>query len=135
MSNSAAANGVRLRGMLGSRAVFGALSTWLSEPNQRVESLVFRMPYRNEFRQLVTIAVPVVIVQVGMMFMGVVDTLMVGHLSANALASAALGNLYFYNVIVIAMGTVMALDPVVSQAVGAKDDAAVTRGVQRGVIL
>ncbi|HEX7937584.1 MAG TPA: MATE family efflux transporter [Gemmatimonadaceae bacterium] len=93
------------------------------------------MPFRGEFRQLVTIAVPVVIVQVGMMFMGVVDTLMVGHVSASALAAAALGNLYFYNVIVVAMGTVMALDPIVSQAVGANDEVAVTRGVQRGVIL
>lgn len=93
------------------------------------------MPPRSEFRPLVTIAVPVVITQVGMMLMGVVDTVMVGHVSANALAAAALGNLYFYNGVVIAMGTLMALDPVVSQAVGAKDDVAITRGVQRGVIL
>ena len=93
------------------------------------------MPSRGEFRQLVTIAVPVVIVQVGMMFMGVMDTLMIGHVSANALASVALGNLYFYNMIVVAMGTLMALDPIVSQAVGAGDDVAVTRGIQRGMIL
>ena len=93
------------------------------------------MPSRDEFRQLLTIAVPVVIVQVGMMFMGVVDTLMIGHVSANALASVALGNLYFHNTVVVAMGTLMALDPIVSQAVGAKDDVAVTRAIQRGVIL
>jgi MATE family multidrug resistance protein len=89
----------------------------------------------GEFRQLATIAVPVVIVQVGLMFMGVVDTLMVGRLNAHALAATALGNLYFYNAIVIAMGTLMSLDPIVSQAVGAKDGAAVTRGIQRGLIL
>jgi MATE family multidrug resistance protein len=90
---------------------------------------------KSEFRQLATIAVPVVIVQVGLMFMGVVDTLMVGRLNAHALAATALGNLYFYNAIVIAMGTLMSLDPIVSQAVGAKDDVAVSRGIQRGVIL
>jgi MATE family multidrug resistance protein len=33
------------------------------------------------------------------------------------------------------MGTLMALDPIVSQAVGAKDDIAITRGVQRGFVL
>src|SRR5258705_9276656 len=69
------------------------------------------------------------------MFMGVVDTLMIGHVSANALAAVALGNLYFYNTIVVAMGTLMVLDPLVSQALGANDDVAVTRAVQRGVLL
>src|SRR6185295_7483738 len=93
------------------------------------------MPARSEFRQLITIAVPVVIVQVGMMLMGTVDTLMIGHVSANALAAVALGNLYFYNAIVVAIGTVMALDPIVSQAVGANDDVSVTRGIQRGLVL
>ena len=41
------------------------------------------------------LAVPVVLAQVGLMLMGVVDTLMVGHVSADALAAVALGNLYF----------------------------------------
>jgi multidrug resistance protein, MATE family len=81
------------------------------------------------------IALPVVAVQVGMMLMGVVDTLMVGHVSANALAAVALGNLFFFNAIVIPMGTLMALDPLVAQAVGARDDIAITRAVQRGMIL
>jgi MATE family multidrug resistance protein len=89
----------------------------------------------SEFRQLITIAVPVVLVQVGMMFMGVVDTLMVGHVSAVALAAVSLGNLYFYNAVVIGMGTLMALDPLVSQAVGARDKAGVTRAIQRGLVL
>ena len=70
-----------------------------------------------------------------MMFMGVVDTLVVGHVSANALAAVAVGNLYFWNAIVIAMGALMVLDPLVSQAVGADDHVAITRAVQRGLIL
>ena len=69
------------------------------------------------------------------MLMGVVDTMMVGHLSARALASVALGNLYFYGCAAFGMGTLMALDPVVAQAVGARDDAAVTRAIQRGLAL
>ncbi len=93
------------------------------------------MSVRDEFRRLVTIAVPVVIVEVGVMFMGVVDTLVVGHVSAGALAAVAIGNLFFYNVAALAIGTVMSIDPVVSQAVGAKDESAVGRAVQRGVII
>ena len=89
----------------------------------------------TEWRALMSIAVPVVVVQVGMMLMGVVDTIIIGHVSAEALASVALGNLYVYNVIVIAMGALMALDPLVAQAVGANDTEGVRRAIQRGLIL
>ena len=89
----------------------------------------------SEWRALVAIAVPVVVVQVGMMLMGVVDTLIIGHLSANALAAVALGNLYVFNVLVVAMGALMALDPIVAQGVGANDHVAVRRAIQRGLIL
>jgi MATE family multidrug resistance protein len=83
----------------------------------------------------VRLAVPVVVVQVGLMTMGVVDTIMVGHLSADALAAVALGNVYFYALAVFAMGTLMVLDPLVAQAVGAGDRPAIARGVQRGALL
>src|SRR3954453_8203915 len=84
---------------------------------------------------MLRLALPVVTVQVGMMTMGVVDTIMVGHISAQALAAVALGNLYFFSLAVFAMGTLMVLDPIVAQAVGAQDEPAISRGVQRGVLL
>jgi MATE family multidrug resistance protein len=74
-------------------------------------------------------------VQVGMMLMGVVDTIMVGHYAAVDLASVALGNLYFFTAVVFPMGLLMSLDPVVSQGVGAGDQAGVGRAVQRGGLL
>ena len=89
----------------------------------------------SELRATISLALPVVLVQIGMMFMGVVDTVMVGHVSARVLAAVALGNLYFFNAIVLANGTLMALDPVIAQAVGAGDMEAVSRAVQRGIIL
>jgi len=91
--------------------------------------------FNLEFRALASLAVPVVLVQVGMMGMGVIDSVMVGHVSARALAAVALGNIYFFNVIVFAMGTLFALDPIVAQAVGAHDERAVERGIQRGLVL
>jgi MATE family multidrug resistance protein len=90
---------------------------------------------RGEARALATLAVPVVIVQVGMMLMGVVDTMMIGRVSATALAAVALGHLYFFIIASFGMGTLMALDPIVSQAMGAGDELAVTRGMQRGIVL
>jgi MATE family multidrug resistance protein len=91
--------------------------------------------WRSETRPVLRLAIPVATVQVGLMLMGVVDTMMVGHLSARALAAVALGNLYFFGCVAFGMGTLMALDPVVAQAVGARDDTAVTRALQRGLAL
>jgi MATE family, multidrug efflux pump len=93
------------------------------------------LPNRADFRALTRLALPVVSVQLGMMLMGVVDTMMVGHLSANALAAVALGNLYFWTISVVGMGTLFALDPIVAQAVGAHDEPAIARGLQRGLLL
>lgn len=89
----------------------------------------------SELRATVALAIPVVVVQLGFMAMGVVDTLIVGRLSARALAAVALGNLYFFNVSILGQGTLMALDPLVAQALGAGDDEGVAHAVQRGVVL
>jgi MATE family multidrug resistance protein len=101
------------------------------------------LPRRGDLRAMVRLALPVVAVQVGMMLMGVVDTVMVGHLATEAspggstlgLAAVALGHLYFFGIGVFGMGTLLVLDPVVAQAVGAGDSAGVARGIQRGVLL
>ena len=89
----------------------------------------------GELRATVSLAIPVVLVQLGFMAMGVVDTLMVGRLSARMLAAVALGNLYFFNVSIFGAGTLMALDPLVAQALGAGDTEAAARAVQRGLVL
>jgi MATE family multidrug resistance protein len=88
-----------------------------------------------ELRALGKLALPIVVIQVGLMFMGVVDTIMVGHVSAAALAAVALGNLYFFAAAIFGMGVLLALDPVVSQAVGAQDEVAIARAVQRGFVI
>lgn len=81
------------------------------------------------------VAAPIVLINLGIQAMGVVDTLMVGRLGGAAIASVALGNFYFFNVAIFGIGLLFALDPVVAQAVGAGDDAAIARGVQRGLVL
>jgi MATE family, multidrug efflux pump len=101
------------------------------------------LPRRAELRAMLRLAVPVVTVQVGLMLMGVVDTVMVGHLAPSVspggatlgLAAVALGHLYFFGIGVFGMGTLLVLDPVVAHAVGAGDAPGVGRGIQRGVML
>jgi MATE family multidrug resistance protein len=93
------------------------------------------LPTMRELADLLRLAVPVVVVQVGIMLMGVVDSIMVGHLSATALAGVALGNMYFMGLAIFGMGVLLALDPLVAQAVGAGDHPAIARALQRGLIL
>jgi MATE family multidrug resistance protein len=94
-----------------------------------------RIPTRTEIRDVARLAAPIVIVQIGLMMMGVVDAAIVGRHSAQGLAAVALGNVYFNSLIALGQGTLMALDPLVAQAVGAKDHAAIERSLQRGIVL
>jgi len=92
-------------------------------------------PSRADIRELFALALPVCAVQLGWMLMGVVDTIMIGRVSAAALAGVALGNVYFFAIAIFGMGTLMALDPIVSQAIGAGDETGVARAVQRASLL
>jgi multidrug resistance protein, MATE family len=94
-----------------------------------------QLPRRAELAAMTRLALPIVLAQVGLMSMGVVDTLMMGRVSAEALAAVALGNLYFVTLTFPATGTLMVLDPLVSQAVGARDAERIALGVQRGLVL
>ena len=94
-----------------------------------------RLPSREELAAMTRLATPIVVAQVGLMSMGVVDTVMVGRVSAAALAAVALGNLYFYTVSTAAAGTLLVLDPIVAQAAGARDAHRIALGVQRGLVL
>jgi MATE family multidrug resistance protein len=89
----------------------------------------------SRIRELLTLALPIVVVQVGLMAMGVVDTIMVGHLSAEALGAVALGTIYFFATSIFGLGTLLALDPIAAQAVGAGDEEGVARAIQRGLVL
>lgn len=81
------------------------------------------------------LAAPIVLINVGLQAMGVVDTLMVGRLGGNAIASVALGNFYFFNVCIFGLGLLGVLDPIIGQAVGAGDHESVARGLQRGIVM
>jgi MATE family multidrug resistance protein len=90
---------------------------------------------RADLSSLLRLAFPIVTVQLGWMLMGAVDTIVVGHVSADAMAAVALGNLLFLAVSLFGMGVLMGLDPVVAQAAGARDPHAIARGAQRGLAL
>ena len=90
---------------------------------------------RQEIRSVVRLATPVAIGQVGMMFMGLVDTMMLGRLSAEALAAGALGNSISIALSIFPMGVLLALDPLVGQAFGAGDPLRVATRFQQGLVV
>jgi MATE family multidrug resistance protein len=98
-------------------------------------SLAQLRPTRGELREMLRLAGPVVFAQVGIMVMGVVDTAMVGRVSPSTIAAVALGHVYWVNLMLPGLGLLLVLDPIISQAVGAKDKEAIARGIQRGIIL
>lgn len=90
---------------------------------------------RAEAVAVAELATPVVLVQLGMMLMGTVDTMMLGRFSELALAAGALGNSFSFGLVSLPMGILMALDPLVAQAHGAGDRPAVAASFKRGLVL
>jgi MATE family multidrug resistance protein len=72
-----------------------------------------------ELRPMVTLAAPVVVAEIGWVAMGLVDTLMVGPLGPEAIGAVGVGSSLFIGVVVFAMGILLGLDTLVSQAYGA----------------
>ena len=91
--------------------------------------------FREELAAAARLAAPVVFVQIGSMLLGVIDTIMLGHLSANALAAGALGHSTNIVLLLFGLGTLAALDPLVAQAYGAREPEAVSAHLQRGMVL
>src|SRR5262245_14524978 len=90
---------------------------------------------RTEFGPMFRLAVPVVLAELGWMTMGVVDTLMVGPLGPAAIGAAGIGTSLFLGICIFAMGLNLGLDPLVSQAFGARRLDDCHRWLAHGVVL
>ncbi len=73
---------------------------------------------RSEFRPMFKLAWPVVLSEIGWMMMGVVDTIMVGRVSPEAIGGVSIGSVLHFTVAVFGMGVLLGLDTLVSQAFG-----------------
>jgi len=72
-----------------------------------------------ELRALLGLAIPVVLSELGWMTMTIVDLIMVGRLSPDAIGAVGLGNAIYYAPSLFGIGLLLGLDTVVSQAWGA----------------
>ena len=91
--------------------------------------------WKPELRDLLKLALPVVLAELGWMLQGVVDVVMVGRLGPTAIAAVALGNALYYPGTLFAFGLLLGLDTVVSQAFGRGDFDACPRALAQGVYI
>ncbi|HWA29617.1 MAG TPA: MATE family efflux transporter [Rhizomicrobium sp.] len=72
-----------------------------------------------EAREMLTLAGPLVLTQLAQMAIMTTDTVMLGHFSAAALASAGIGNVAFFFCWILGCGPVSAVSPVIAHILGA----------------
>ncbi|MCF8473308.1 MAG: MATE family efflux transporter [Emcibacter sp.] len=76
---------------------------------------------KRQFSELVRLSFPIIFQRLGIMTMGVVDTMMVGRYSAQELAYQSIGSVPVASVIVVSIGLMMGTMVLTSNAYGAKD--------------
>lgn len=78
---------------------------------------------RKELAVQLRLATPLAAQQVGLVMMSLVDTAMLGRYHPDALAGAGIGNGLTFALTCIGLGVVLGLDPLIAQALGAKEQA------------
>lgn len=84
---------------------------------------------RREIRRLTQLATPVALTQLSAMLLWTVDLMMVGRLGVTPLNAVSLGRLWVMGTTVVAMGLVFGVDPIASQAHGARDRRRLSRAL------
>ena len=82
-----------------------------------------------------TLALPVILAEVGWMSMGLVDTIMVGPLGPAAIAATGMGSSVFTSIAIFGMGLMLGLDAFVSQAHGGGNERECVLWLHQGVWL
>ena len=89
----------------------------------------------GELGPMLRLAGPVVVAELGWMAMGIVDTMVVGRLGAEATGAVGLGNNLHIAVAIFGLGLLLGLDAMVSQEHGAGLEDEARRSLTQGVFL
>ena len=91
---------------------------------------------KNYTKEALTLALPVMLTQVGQVSVNLFDNIIVGQLlGADALASVSLGNAVFFSMFVLALGFSFAIPPLVSQAHSQNDHKTINSVFSHGFII
>src|SRR5271156_3083745 len=91
--------------------------------------------FRSELGELLRLAIPVVLSELGWMAMSIVDTIMVGRLSPAAIGAVGISSALFYTPALFGIGLLLGLDTLVAQAFGRGDFDDCHRALAQGVYL
>lgn len=92
-------------------------------------------PWRAEAFQIFKIALPIVLAQLAQMSFNVVDTIMAGHLNAEALAAVSVGMNLFNPLFIFAIGVFLALNPIVAHLNGRGETESIGEHLSQGLWL
>lgn len=106
----------------------------LRDPRRPLAERV-RAGLRLELRPLLRLAGPVALAEVAWTTMGLVDTMMVGRVSAEAIGAVSIGSHVFFAVAMIGGGILLGLDTVASHAFGGRRIEEVGRSLLQGFTL
>ncbi len=88
-----------------------------------------------EARELFALAWPMMIAQAGLTAMGLVDTAMIGRVSAVDMSAVGLGSALATFVMVLGLGLLTGLEPLVAQATGAGEGGEADRWLGQGRVM
>lgn len=91
--------------------------------------------YQDHITTSLALAVPVMLSQLGHVMMGVVDSLMVGHVGPVPLAGASLANVVFNVILLFGIGVSYAITPLVASAQGEHNDEKIARVLRHGLVI
>jgi len=78
--------------------------------------------WRGELRELLKLGVPMAATQLAMFLVFTIDILMIGRIGPAAIAASSLGAVVYFFLWMVGSGPVMAVSPLVSQALGADQE-------------
>ncbi|MBX7193806.1 MAG: MATE family efflux transporter [Sandaracinaceae bacterium] len=87
---------------------------------------------RGELSALGRLASPLILTNLGNMALALVDVAVVGRLGETAIAAAGLGNAIFFTTTLFGLGVLFGLDPLLAQAIGAKEPRRAARALVAG---
>ncbi|MCW3167146.1 MATE family efflux transporter [Chryseobacterium sp. 09-1422] len=91
---------------------------------------------KNYTKEALTLALPVMLTQVGQVSVNLFDNIIVGRLlGADALASVSLGNAVFFSMFVLALGFSFAIPPLVSEAHSQNDRKTINSVFSHGFVI
>ncbi len=92
-------------------------------------------PIRREFQVLIRLATPVAVANLASMALWTVDLFMVGQVGEEAFGAASLGRSWIMATMMFGMGLVFGIDPIASQAFGARDRRRLSLSLQWGLVV